>query len=404
MPTERSPLLSHSASHRPTSSAFGGFYKAWHEAKAIMSSNHLQWLLAIVPFAITAPNRSWSPVKVFATNFFAIMPLSAVLSLAIERISMNLGAEPKEMLRATSGNAVEFVVGILALKHDLFTLARSIVLGSILFSLLPNMGLCFFLGGIANMRDRVTVLGSEQCFPQGTAQTICTVIAVPMTSVAMSAILSSEFGDEHPAKRDQSILAFSRGAAIIFLLLYVTYHWFKSRTHSDLFCDETPPDETEDSVISIVAATAVLAITVALAVVCADNLVGSINPFAEVTHVGPDFIGFFLVPIAINAAKASAAVGKATRNRMDLAMDIILNSITETGLLVAPCLVILAWALFHKSMTLQFELVPTVTYVFATLAAAVVVRDGRSNYLEGALLLGFYVIIGLAVFFGPVDG
>ncbi|KAJ0311636.1 hypothetical protein Brms1b_008154 [Colletotrichum noveboracense] len=256
----------------------------------------------------------------------------------------------------------------------------------------------------ADMRDRVTVLGSEQCFPQGTAQTICTVIAVLMTSVAMSAILSSEFGDEHPAKRDQSILAFSRGAAIIFLLLYVTYHWFKSRTHSDLFCDETPPDETEDSVISIVAATAVLAITVALAVVCADNLVGSINPFAEVTHVGPDFIGFFLVPIAINAAKASAAVGKATRNRMDLAMDIILNSITETGLLVAPCLVILAWALFHKSMTLQFELLPTVTYVFATLAAAVVVRDGRSNYLEGALLLGFYVIIGLAVFFGLVDG
>lgn len=111
-----------------------------------------------------------------------------------------------------------------------------------------------------------------------------------------------------------------------------------------------------------------------------------------------------LVPIAINAAKASAAVGKATRNRMDLAMDIILNSITETGLLVAPCLVILAWALFHKSMTLQFELVPTVTYVFATLAAAVVVRDGRSNYLEGALLLGFYFIIFLAVFFSPVDG
>ncbi|KAF4487498.1 Vacuolar calcium ion transporter [Colletotrichum fructicola Nara gc5] len=198
MPTERSPLLPHSASDRPTSSALGGFYKAWHEAKAIMRSNRLHWLLVIVPFAITVPNRSWSPVTVFATNL-------------------------------------------------------------------------------------------------------------------------------------------------------------RSRTHSDLFCDETRPDETEDSVISIVAATAVLAITVALAVICADNLVGSINPFAEVTHVGPDFIGFMLVPIAINAAKASAAVGKATRNRMDLAMDIILNSITETGLLVAPCLVILAWALFHKSMTLHFE-------------------------------------------------
>ncbi|KAE9566033.1 hypothetical protein CGMCC3_g17780, partial [Colletotrichum fructicola] len=51
-----------------------------------MLSNHLHWLLVTVPFAISAPKRSWSPVTVFTVNSFAIMPLSAVLSFAIERI------------------------------------------------------------------------------------------------------------------------------------------------------------------------------------------------------------------------------------------------------------------------------------------------------------------------------
>ncbi|KAJ5013270.1 hypothetical protein K4K57_003024 [Colletotrichum sp. SAR 10_99] len=389
MPTERSPLLLSRASDGPTSSsrrgtsgtqseyASGGFYKAWHETKTIMSSNHLHWLLVIVPFAIFAPKRSWSPITVFTVNSFATVPLSAVLSFAIERISMNLGTEPQELLRATSGNAVELVVGVLAQKNDLFRLARSIVLGSVLFSLLPSMGMCFFLGGIANMRDRVSGGGVEQSFSPATAQIICTLMAVPMTSVAMSFALSSAFGDEDLAKREQGVLALSR---------------------------ESQPDETEDSATSLVTAVAILIVTVALAVICAENLVRSINPVAEVTHVGPKFIGFVLVPIALNAAKTSVAVAMARRKRMDLAMDVILNSVTETGLLIVPCIVISPWALFHKSTTLQFELVPTIAYVFATLAAAVVVRDGRSNYLEGALLLGFYFIIVLAVFFSPVDG
>ncbi|KAK2761091.1 Vacuolar calcium ion transporter 2 [Colletotrichum kahawae] len=309
-----------------------------------MHSDHLHWLLVIVPFAIFAPKRSWSPITVFTVNSFATVPLSAVLSFAIERISMNLGTEPQELLRATSGNAVELGVGVLAQKNDLFRLARSIVLGSVLFSLLPSMGMCFFLGGIANMRDRVSGGGVERSFSPATAQIICALMAVPMTSVAMSFALSSAFGDEDLAKREQGVLALSRGASIIFLLLYITYHWFRSRTHSDLFRDKTAesqPDETEDSATSLVTAIAILIVTVALAVICAENLVRSINPVAEVTHVGPNFIGFVLVPIALSAAKTSVAVAMARRKRMDLAMDVILTSVTETGLLVVPCIVIL---------------------------------------------------------------
>ncbi|TDZ28787.1 Vacuolar calcium ion transporter [Colletotrichum spinosum] len=399
MPTERSPLLLSGAidgltspSRRGTSvtqseHTSGGFYKAWHETKTIMLSNHLHWLLVIFPFAISAPKRSWSPVTVFTVNSFATMPL-----------------KPKKLLRAASGNSVEFVVGVLALKNDLFRLARSIVLGSVLFSLLSSMGMCFFLGGIANMRDRVSGRGVEQSFPPRHG---ADYVHLDGCADDISRHVLRTFGDENLENREQGVLALSRGASIIFLPLYITHHWYKSRTHSDPFRDETvesQPDETEDSATSLVTAVAILIVTVALAVMCAENLVRSINSVAEVTHLGPSFIGFVLVPIALNAAKTSAAVGMARRRRMDLAMDVILNSVTETGLLIVPSIVILPWAVFHKSMALQFELVPTIAYVFATLAAAVVVRDGQSNYLEGALLLGFYVIIVLAVFFGPVDG
>lgn len=50
------------------------------------------------------------PVAVFAINFFAIIPLAAVLSNATEDISAKLGEQLGGLLNATFGNAVELIV------------------------------------------------------------------------------------------------------------------------------------------------------------------------------------------------------------------------------------------------------------------------------------------------------
>lgn len=64
----------------------------------------------MVPIGIIAGALEWSATAVFTINFFAIIPLAAVLSFATEEISIKLGDALGGLLNATFGNAVELIV------------------------------------------------------------------------------------------------------------------------------------------------------------------------------------------------------------------------------------------------------------------------------------------------------
>jgi Ca2+:H+ antiporter len=74
-------------------------------------SNYVNVLLVFVPLGIISGVAGWNPTTVFVLNFFAIVPLAAVLSFATEEISMKLGETMGGLLNATFGNAVELIVG-----------------------------------------------------------------------------------------------------------------------------------------------------------------------------------------------------------------------------------------------------------------------------------------------------
>jgi Ca2+:H+ antiporter len=57
----------------------------------------------------------------------------------------------------------------------------------------------------------------------------------------------------------------------------------------------------------------------------------------------------------------------------------------------------------NKEMTLYFNIFETVALFVTVLVVNFLVLDGRSNYLEGSLLIAAYIIIALSSFFYP-DG
>lgn len=85
---------------------------AFNIAKVTLLSNYVNVLLVFVPLGIVAGATGWDPTVVFILNFFAIVPLAAVLSFATEEISMKLGQTMGGLLNATFGNAVELIVGL----------------------------------------------------------------------------------------------------------------------------------------------------------------------------------------------------------------------------------------------------------------------------------------------------
>jgi Ca2+:H+ antiporter len=82
----------------------------WNIAKVTLLSNYVNVLLVFVPLGIIAGASGWDPTTVFILNFFAIVPLAAVLSFATEEISVKLGQTMGGLLNATFGNAVELIV------------------------------------------------------------------------------------------------------------------------------------------------------------------------------------------------------------------------------------------------------------------------------------------------------
>lgn len=152
--------------------------------------------------------------------------------------------------------------------------------------------------------------------------------------------------------------------------------------------------------MSRTAAIILLLISTALVAVCAEFLVDSINYLVGHTSVSEAFIGLIVLPIVGNAAEHVCAVTVASKNKMDLAIGVAVGSSIQIALFVTPVIVLLGWIL-QKDMSLYFSLFETVSLFVTAFVVNFLVLDGRSNYLEGALLIAAYVIIALAAFFYP---
>ncbi|KAI2610107.1 Calcium/proton exchanger [Hypoxylon fragiforme] len=405
----------------------------WHITKATLLSSPVNVLLVAVPIGIIAGQTGWDPVAVFTINFFAIIPLAAVLSFATEEISAKLGEALGGLLNATFGNAVELIVSIIALRDKQIEVVKSSMIGSILSNLLLVMGMCFFFGGIVNMRD-ADGNAQEQSFQTITAQTTASLMTLSAASMILPGTLfmiinNSKSGDT--AERNSVILSLSRGTAIILLILYVLYLWFQLRTHHTLFSAESGPDPEQEHDEPILPASddfpentrrpvrqehgevveeevhmspwsagAVLIVTTVLVSICADYLVESIDALVERAHISRSFIGLILIPIVGNAAEHVTAVVVAVKNKMDLALGVAIGSSIQIALFVTPFLVVLGW-IMDRDMDLHFETFETVSFALAVLVVIYTVQDGKSNYLEGAMLMALYIIIALAFFVTP---
>lgn len=164
---------------------------------------------------------------------------------------------------------------------------------------------------------------------------------------------------------------------------------------------EDVEDDPEDQAkISRTAAVILLLVSTGLVAACAEFLVESIDYLVENTNVSQAFIGLIILPIVGNAAEHATAVTVASKNKMDLAIGVALGSSIQIALFVTPIIVLLGWCL-EKDMSLYFSLFETVSLFASAFIVNFLMLDGRSNYLEGALLIAAYVIISVAAFFYP---
>ncbi|KAL1848682.1 hypothetical protein VTK73DRAFT_10095 [Phialemonium thermophilum] len=160
-------------------------------------------------------------------------------------------------------------------------------------------------------------------------------------------------------------------------------------------------EDLEEPEMSRTTAVILLLVSTGLVAVCAEFMVDSINEVVgDGSGISEAFIGLILLPIVGNAAEHVTAVTVAMKNKMDLAIGVALGSSIQIAIFVTPLVVILGW-IMNKEMSLFFTLFETVSMFVSAFIVNFLVLDGRSNYLEGALLCSAYVIIAVAAFFYP---
>jgi Ca2+:H+ antiporter len=143
-----------------------------------------------------------------------------------------------------------------------------------------------------------------------------------------------------------------------------------------------------------------VAATLGVAIV-SEIFVGAVEEATKGLGLTPLFTGVILLPLVGGAAEYVTAVRVALKNNMDLSVSVAMGSSLLVALLVAPLLVIVGLVI-GQPMDLNFNLFEVISVAIAVIIANIISLDGRSNWLEGLLLLATYSILGAAFYFHPV--
>jgi Ca2+:H+ antiporter len=341
-------------------------------------------LTALLAVAGAAVELLGGPVLlVFTLTALALVGLAWVLGQATESVGHYAGPRIGGILNATFGNAAELIITVFALSAGLTTVVKASIIGSVVGNVLLVLGASILVGGLKN---------GTQSF----STTIAGANAAMLAIVVFGLALPTVFGTLDPGEGNPSLEYLSISVAVVLLVLYALYLLFYLSRQEEI----PGTGEEEQPPFGKVASYVVLLGTTAAVAYVSEAFVGAIEPLVEEIGVSELFIGVIVVPIVGNIAEHVVGVQIAYKNNMDFSMAVSLGSSLQVALLVTPILVFLGPLLGHP-LDLVFTPLELVSLGAAVVVTAFIALDGRSNWLEGAMLCGVYVIAALAFFFSP---
>ncbi len=355
-------------------------------------------LLLFVPISLAAHFLEWGALAVFITAGLAILPLAAWMGTATEEIAVVAGPTLGGLLNATFGNATELIIALIALNAGLVDVVKASITGSIISNLLLVMGLAMLLGGIRY---------KEQKFQPFVARTNASLMNLGVVAI----LLPTAVDITSPGIDIITMQRLSSSIAVVLILVYAMTLLFSMKTHSHLYDLGLAEQEQAELADANLAADepqvnlrlwiGVLLGATLLVAVESELLVDSLSVATAQLGLTSLFTGVILVPIIGNAAEHATAVSVALKDKMELSVSVAVGSSLQIALFVAPVVVLAGW-IMGQPMDLNFNPFELVAVAVAVLLANSVSSDGRSNWLEGMLLLATYTALGLAFYFHPV--
>jgi Ca2+:H+ antiporter len=353
---------------------------------AAITESWLNLLLLFAPVSWYLAWRDASPVAVFLTSAFSLVPAAGLIGAATEQLARRSGPALGGFLNATFGNAAELIIAIMALRAHQVEVVKASITGSILGNVLLVFGASCLVGGLKNGNQKFSRTAS------GSATVMLLLAVVALVMPAMVDLVS--FGSLHA--HPETIVRLSYWTSGVLLSVYVAGLIFSFSQHRDPLRLASGPHVT----MAVGTAIALLVVATILTTVGAEVLVGALEPAMKQFGMSELFAGVIVIALIGNAAEHYSAVSAAAANEMTLALEISIGSSAQIALMVAPLLVLIS-PLFGTPMSLVFNAFEITAIVLSVLVTAIVAFDGESNWLEGLQLLAVYCIMVIAFYLIP---
>ncbi|KAG8738354.1 hypothetical protein FRC10_006961 [Ceratobasidium sp. 414] len=416
------------------------------------------WLILFVffiPFSWAAHWAHWHYSLTFALSFLAIIPLEKLSDYAGEQMSLYLGTSLGDFLVITLDNVVEATLAIILLTHCELKLLQSTIIGVVLLHLLLVPGMAFLTGGARiweqHLKPHPTQLNHSlltfgvlslllpiayfSALPEALPNT---TTGAPSAAVVLKRLVarSAEGGGhekdvaiqkalmhsvETLAVRDATrgtFLKFSRGLAVLLLIAYIGSRIYLHNPPGDDNALELHPSapeaekrqehelQHEDPEINPWFGFTLLAITVALIAVTAEWLVSSIEQVRDQGTISAEWFGIILLPLLSYAADGCIAVLYFVRTALffhpespdELAKARSIDLSIQFVLFWMPVVVLLGWWT-HREMSLLFDLWEVAIVIGACFLVNYVTADAKTNWVEGMVMVLFYIMIALVAWF-----
>lgn len=308
---------------------------------------------------------------------------------ATNKLSHRLSPAATGVVQSVLGNLPELFLAIFALQAGLFSVVAAAIVGSVLGNLLFVLGLALVVGGVRHGR---LVFSREA---NGLYATVLLLglgaLIVPFLATQAGA---PDFGHAPELSAIDAVTLL-----VIFVVsipIFLRLPQAGPGTRPDI--EEEKPEHRHSPLLPTLL---ILAAAAGASAFVADWFVEVLEPAMASIGMSEAFAGLIVVALAGNAVENVVAITAASQNRPDLSLSLVLNSALQVVLFLAPVLVLLSFFVAPAPLTLVFTPLLLGVLAVSVILVFAIVLDGEGNALEGAMLLGLYVIIAAAVWWGP---
>jgi len=164
------------------------------------------------------------------------------------------------------------------------------------------------------------------------------------------------------------------------------------------------PDDGDDgedkAVLGIPWAVALLCVSTVIVAFLSEYMVDAIDGLVTDWGVPQAFVGVILLPIVGNACEHASAIRMAHVNKVATAIAIAIGSSTQIAIFVMPFAVI-AGRVFDQPLDLDLHPTGLAVLFLSVLVVFSIVMDGKSNWLEGFMLVLSYCLVAVLYWYTP---